>query len=73
MYTVYKYTYMHVYIFKKNMLRLYIKYIYIWYNLYDYKYKRVNACKYFLNMLCVCIYNIHNKYTQYTHICKQKL
>ncbi len=35
-----------MYIFKKNMLRLYIKYIHIWYNLYKYKY----ACKYFQNI-----------------------
>ncbi len=56
MYTVYKYTYMHVYIFKENMLRLYIKYIYILNNLYDYKYKRVNAYTYFQNMLYVCVY-----------------
>ncbi len=27
-----------MYKFKKNLLHLYIKYIYIWYKLYEYKY-----------------------------------
>ncbi len=51
------------------MLCLYIKYIYIWYNLYEYKYIQVNTCKYFQNIYCMCMsLYIHNKYTQYTHI-----
>ncbi len=55
-----------MYIFKKNMLRLYIQYIYIWYKLYEYKY--VNKWKYFQNVCCMCVYlYIHNKYTQHTH------
>ncbi len=49
-----------MYIFKKNILRLYIKYIYIWYKLYEYKIP---------NICCMCVYlYIHNKYTQYTLI-----
>ncbi len=41
--TVYIYVYINthttcMYIFKKNMLCLYIKYIYIYYKLYEYKY-----------------------------------
>ncbi len=47
------------------MLRLYIKYICIWYKLYEYKYIHVNIFK--IYAVCVCIYlyiiNIHN-----THI-----
>ncbi len=55
-----------MYIFKKNMLHLYIKYIYILYKLY--KYIHVNIFK--IYAVCVCIY-IH---TIHTHIlCKQKL
>ncbi len=64
---------MHVYIFKKNMLCLYIKYIYIWYNMYKYTSK---SCKYFQNMLYGCVYiciYIHIINIQYTHLCKQKL
>ncbi len=58
-----------MYIFKKNMLCLYNKYIYIWYKLYEYKYLHVNAGKYFQNICCMCVHlNIHNKHTQYTHI-----
>ncbi len=34
-----------MYIFKKNMLRLFIKYMYIWYKLYEYKYMHVNIFK----------------------------
>ncbi len=46
-----------MYIFKKKMLRLYIKYIYIWYNLYEYKYIHVNTCKKNSKyMLYVCIF-----------------
>ncbi len=58
---IYKYTPIHVYIFKKNMLRLFIIYI-----IYDKSYINVNFSKYVL-YVCVFIY-IHNKYTQYTHI-----
>ncbi len=57
-----------MYIFKKNILRLYIKYIYILYNLYEYKYIHVNTCKYIKHIqyitVCVCLYiyiiNIHS-------------
>ncbi len=55
-----------MYIFKKNMLHLYIKYICIWYKLYEYKYIHVNTGKYFFKICaaCVCIYiyiiNIHS-------------
>ncbi len=72
-YYVYINTHTCMFIFKKNMLRLYIKYIYTLYQLY--KYIHLNTCKYFQNRccMCVCLY-IHNKYTQYTHMfCKQKL
>ncbi len=41
-YYVYINTKICMYIFKKNMLRLYIKYIYIWYNLKINKYIHVN-------------------------------
>ncbi len=60
---IYKYTQMHI--FKKNMLCLYIKYIYVWYNLYEYKYIHLNTYK--IYAVCLCLY-IHNKFTQYTHI-----
>ncbi len=52
-------------IFKKNMLCIYIKCIYIEIKLYEYKY----TCSYFLNIYCMCVYlNI-----VHTHIlCKQK-
>ncbi len=57
---------------KKNMLCLYIKYIYKLYKLYEYTYMYVNTCKYFQSIymhVCVCVYSyIHNKYTQYAHI-----
>ncbi len=55
-----------MYIFKKNMLCLYIKFI------YNMKYKNINvyACKYFQNTVyavCECIYiyiiNIHSTHT----------
>ncbi len=56
-----------MYIFKKNMLRLYIKYINIWYKLYEYEYIHVNIFKmYKIYVVCVSMYT--NKYTQYTHI-----
>ncbi len=42
-----------MYIFKKNMIRLYIKYILILYKLYEYKYIHVNVFKI---------------YTQHTHM-----
>ncbi len=59
---------MHVYISEKYVI-LYIKYIYLQYKLYEYKHRHVNACKYFLNIYCMCVYlYIHNKYTQNTHI-----
>ncbi len=45
-----------MYIFKKNMLRLYIKYIYIWYKLYEYKYIQVNIFKIYAVYVCVFIY-----------------
>ncbi len=68
-YYVYINTHTCIYIFKKNMSHLYIKYIYIWYNLYEYKYIYVNTCKYFQNMCCMCVsLYMHNKYTQHTHI-----
>ncbi len=55
-----------MYIFKENMLRLYIKYIYIWYKLYEYKYIHVKTCTYFQN-ICLCVYlYIQNKYTQHS-------
>ncbi len=54
-----------MYIFKKNILRLYIKYIYIWYNLYEYKYIHINIFK--IYAVCVSLYT-QNKYTHYTHI-----
>ncbi len=57
-----------MYIFKKKMLRLYILNVFI-YKLYEYKYIHVNACKYFQNIYCMCVYlYIHNKYTEYTQI-----
>ncbi len=34
--------YLCMYIFQKNILRVYIKYIYLWYKLYEYKYRHVN-------------------------------
>ncbi len=46
-YYVYINTHTCMNIFKKNMLRLYIKYTYIWYKLYEYKY---------LLYVCVFIY-----------------
>ncbi len=51
-----KYKHMDVgYIFKKNM------FVYIL-NIYIYKYINVYACKYFLNIYCMCVYlEIHNK------------
>ncbi len=53
-----------MYIFKENMLCLYIKYIY--------KLNYMNINKYmwiFLNIYCMGVYlYIHNKYTQYTHM-----
>ncbi len=52
-----------MYIIKKNVLCLYIKYIYIGYKLYQHKYINVNKC-------CICVHlSIPNKYTQYKHIC----
>ncbi len=55
-----------MYIFKKNMLHLYIKYIYMLYNLYEY----LSIClSVYLSTYCMCVYlYIHNKYTQYTLI-----
>ncbi len=47
---IYKYTPIHVYIFKKNMLRLFIIYI-----IYDKSYINVNFSKYVL-YVCVFIY-----------------
>jgi len=61
---IYTYTHKHVYISEKNLC-LYIKYIYLWYKWYEYKYIQVNTCKYFSK--CMHVY-IHNKYTQHTHI-----
>ncbi len=46
-----------MYIFKKNILCLYIKYIYI-NKLYEYKYIHVNTCKYIL-YVCVFIYILY--------------
>ncbi len=55
-----------MYIFKKNMIRLYIKYILILYKLYEYKYIHVNIFKIYT---CMFVYlSIHNKYTQHTHM-----
>ncbi len=60
-----------MYLFKKNMLCLYYKYIYMLYKLYEYKYIHVNIFE--IYTVCVCIY-IDNKGTQHTHLlCKQKL
>ncbi len=66
-YCVYKYTRMHI--FKKNMLRLYI---YIWYNLYEYKYIHVNIFKIYAVCVCLntcvycayllCIYNVNKTF-----------
>ncbi len=68
-YYVYINTHTFMYIFKKNVLSLHMKYMYICYNLCEYKYIHISACKYFLNICCICVsLNIHNKYTQYTHI-----
>ncbi len=50
-YYVYINTQRFMYIFKKNMLLLYIKYIYIRYNLYEYKY----TCTYFQKICCMCV------------------
>ncbi len=50
-----------MYIFKKTVLHLYIKYIYIWYNLYEYKYIHFK-----IYAVCVSLF-IHNKYTKYKH------
>ncbi len=47
------------------MLFIYIKCIYIWYNLYEYKYIHVNIFK--IYAVCVSLY-MHDKYTQYTYI-----
>ncbi len=68
-YTYYYLLYTCMYIFQKNMLCLYIKYIYLLNQLYEYKYRHVNifkiyACVYFY----IYIQYIHNKYTQNTHI-----
>ncbi len=38
-------------IFQKNMLFIYYKY-----KLYEYKYRHVNACTYFQNIYCVCVF-----------------
>ncbi len=63
---IYKYTHACIYFRKKKCL--YIKYIYLEYKLYEYKYRHVNTCKYFQNIYCMCVYlYIHNKYTQNTH------
>ncbi len=54
-----------MYIFKENMLCLYIKYIYILYKLNENKYIHVNNFK--ICTVCVCIYinviNIHSTHT----------
>ncbi len=57
-----------MYTFQKNVSCLYIKYIYL---LYEYKYRLVNACKYFQNIYCMCVflyYILSNKLTQIIHI-----
>ncbi len=51
-----------MYLFQKNVFCLYIKYIYIWHKLYEYKYIHVDTCKYFKNICCVYLY------IQYTDI-----
>ncbi len=55
-----------MYIFKKNMLCLYIKYMCIYNNINIQMY----TCKYFQNIyMHVGVYlYIHTKYTQYTYI-----
>ncbi len=66
---IYKYTYMHVYISEKFYVCIL--------NIFIYNMNII--CKYFRNTVytvCVCVFDIHNKYTQHTHIyilCKQKL
>ncbi len=46
-----------MYLFQKNMLGLYIKYIYIQYKLYEYKYIHVYKFKYFQKyILYVCVF-----------------
>ncbi len=67
MYYVYINTHTCMYAFKKKY-DVYILNLFI-YNITEYKYTQVNACKYFLNVYGMCVYlYIHNKYTQYTHI-----
>ncbi len=71
-YYVYIYIYIdtHIqHIFKKNMLRLYIKYIYIWYNLYEYKYKHAYIFKIYAVCGCLYIYirNIHSTHIYYVN------
>ncbi len=51
-----------MYIFKKNMLRLYIKYMHIRHIGNEYKYIHVNIFQ--IYAVCECLY----KYTQYTQI-----
>ncbi len=59
---IYKYTHINVYI-SENML-----FIYLFIDeLYEIN-RHVNACKYFQNIYCMCVFIKHNKYTQNTHI-----
>ncbi len=52
-----------MYIFQKNMPCLYIKYIYLEYKLYEYKYIHVNTCTYFQNIYCFYMYIINKRRT----------
>ncbi len=55
-----------MYIFMKNMLCIYNKYIYIWHKLYEYKCIHVNICKIkYMQYVSVYLYihNIHNTHT----------
>ncbi len=54
-----------MYIFKKNMLHLYIKYIYYNEKISKYKYLHVNIFKMYALFGCIYLYiiNIHNIHT----------
>ncbi len=60
MYYAYINTHTCMYIFMKNMLYLYIKYI------YNFNVRNINTCKYFQNICCMCVY-LYIINIQYTH------
>ncbi len=65
---IFIYTYIYyVYINTHTLNYLYMLNIFI-YNMNN-TFRHVNACKYFQDIYCMCVYlYIHNKYTQNTHI-----